>query len=127
MKTYKHYYIVKATPEELFKALTLPYTIQLWSGASAIMSTDINSEFSLWDGAICGRNLEFDEGRKIVQEWYFGEDSDQSIVTIKLHAHPKGTSVELVHTNIPDEAFDDISQGWDEMYFGALIDFYEDE
>jgi hypothetical protein len=32
-----------------------------------------------------------------------------------------------VHTNIPDEAFEDIGEGWNEFYFGALIDFYEEE
>jgi len=69
-------------------------------------------------------NLEFEEGRKIVQEWYFGEQEAPSIVTIILHPDKKGTSAELKHSNIPDEAYQDIIQGWQEAYFGALIDFY---
>ena len=49
-----------------------------------------------------------------------------SIVTILLHEHTKGTSVELRHTNIPDEAYDDIVEGWNNEYFGALQEFYEE-
>ncbi|GEP91100.1 Activator of Hsp90 ATPase homolog 1-like protein [Chitinophaga terrae (ex Kim and Jung 2007)] len=126
MKDYKKHFKLAAPPEEVYAALTNPATIQLWSGEVAVMSTEPGSEFSLWEDSIVGRNLEFEEGKKIVQEWYFGEDSEEhpSIVTIKLHANPKGTDVELKHTNIPDEAYEDIVAGWNEQYFGALIDFY---
>ncbi len=127
MKDYKKYYIIPAEPEEVFAALTNPATIQLWSGEPAEMSTDPGAEFSLWDGSISGRNIEFIEGKKIVQEWFFGEQEAQSIVTIILHQDKKGTSAELRHTNIPDEDYSDIVEGWNEVYFGALQDFYQGE
>jgi hypothetical protein len=41
-----------------------------------------------------------------------------------LHAHDDGTSVELLHTNIPDTDFNDIIEGWNEAYFAALYDFF---
>jgi activator of HSP90 ATPase len=126
MKDYKKYYIINAQPEELYIALTNPSTIQLWSGGKAEMSTEAGSEFSLWDESIVGQNLEFEEGKKIVQQWYFGDQEELSIVTIKLHPHKKGTSVELTHTNIPDSEYTDIVDGWNNTYFGALIEFYED-
>jgi hypothetical protein len=44
-----------------------------------------------------------------------------------LHPHSAGTSVELRHVNIPDQDYDDIVDGWDTLYFGALHDFYDDE
>ena len=77
---------------------------------------------------ICKEKPEFDPNKKIVQEWYFGEEEAEipSIVTIKLHEHKQGTSVELRHINIPDDAFEDICEGWDYTYFAELIDFYED-
>jgi activator of HSP90 ATPase len=126
MKDYKKYYIINAQPEELYIALTNPSTIQLWSGGKAEMSTEAGSEFSLWDESIVGQNLEFEEGKKIVQQWYFGDQEELSIVTIKLHPHKKGTSVELTHTNIPDSEYTDIVDGWNNTYFGSLIEFYED-
>jgi activator of HSP90 ATPase len=106
-------------------ALTNPLTIELWSGDKAQMSITPGSEFSLWDGSIEGNNLEFEENKKIVQQWYFGEESTDSIVTIILHPHAKGTSVELTHLNIPDQDYDDIVSGWESSYFSALRKFYE--
>ncbi len=126
MKSYKQYYIINAEPEVVFAALTNAATIQLWTGEIAEMSTEVGSEFSLWSGNITGKNLEFETGRKIVQEWYFGEQQESSVVTIILHEHKKGTSAELRHTNIPDEDYPDIVDGWDNMYFGELMDFYEE-
>lgn len=125
MKDYKKYFYLPAPPEEVYAALTNPATIQLWSGAPAIMSTEEGSEFSLWNDDISGRNIEFTEGKKIVQEWYFGDQDDASIVTIKLHPEKDGTSVELRHTNIPDEVYNEMVEGWNENYFGSLREFYE--
>jgi uncharacterized protein YndB with AHSA1/START domain len=125
MKDYKKYYIIPATPEEVYIALTNPFTLQLWTGEKADMSTEPGSEFSLWDGSIAGKNLEFEEGKKIVQQWYFGDQPEESVVTIKLHPHKNGTSAELRHTNIPDNDYEDIVDGWDNTYFAYLIDFYE--
>ncbi len=124
MKDFKRYYHLPATPEEVYLALTNPLTIELWSGEVAQMSEVPGSEFSLWDGSIVGKNLEFEKGSRIVQQWYFGDQAEPSIVTIKLHKDPKGTSVELRHTNIPDGDYEDIVEGWNEVYFGSLRDFY---
>lgn len=124
MKDYKKYYIIPAPPEEVYLALTLPATIQLWTGEEAEMSTEPGSEFSLWEGSIVGKNIAFEEGKKIVQQWYFGDQAEDSIVTIKLHIHKQGTSAELTHTNIPDEAYEEMVEGWNDNYFGLLISFY---
>lgn len=126
MKDYKKHFLITAPPEDVYRALTLPATIQLWTGEKAEMSTEPGSEFSMWDGSIEGKNLEFETDRKIVQEWYFGEQEAPSIVTIILHPDKKGTDAELRHTNIPDEDFEDIVEGWNDVYFGALIDFYKE-
>ncbi len=125
MKDYKKYYIIPAQPEDVYLALTKPETLRLWTGEVAEMSTEPGSEFSLWEESITGRNIEFEEGKKIVQQWYFGEQEEESIVTIKLHPHKQGTSVELKHTNIPDEAYEEIVEGWDDTYFRSLREFYE--
>ncbi len=126
MKDFKKYYILNATPEEVFAALTNPATIQLWIGDPATMSTYPGSEFFLWEGNISGKNLEFEKDKKIVQQWYFGEQEEPSIVTMKLFPERNKTSLELRHTNIPEEDFDNIVNGWNDIYFGSLIEFYED-
>lgn len=127
MKDFKKYYRIPATAEEIYIALTNPFTIELWTGEKAEMSTEPGSEFSMWEGSIVGKNIAFEEGKTIVQQWYFDGQPEESIVTIKLHADKTATSVELKHTNIPDADYADIKEGWDNSYFGALNEFFEAE
>ncbi len=125
MKTYHKYYKIKSSAEDVYNALVKPFAIALWTGAPAQMKEEVNSEFSLWDGDISGKNLEFVTNEKIVQEWYFGDQEEKSIVTIKLKQDRLFTNIELTHTNIPADDFDDIVDGWDNYYFGALKDFFQ--
>jgi activator of HSP90 ATPase len=124
MKEIKRYYTLHAEPKDVYNALTNQKMLEIWTGDHAMMTAEPNTEFSLWDGSISGLNLEFEQDKKIVQQWYFGDLGADSIVTIKLHPHKSGTSVELLHTNIPDDAFDNISEGWDEDYFGSLKELF---
>ncbi len=125
MKDLKKFYKIKATPPEVYAALTNPFSIEIWTGEEASMSTRAGEEFSLFGGDITGKNLQFEPDRKIVQEWYFGEQQDPSIVSITLFPDKYFTRIELLHTNIPDEAFEDINEGWDDSYFGPLKEFFE--
>ncbi len=124
MKEIKRYYTLGAEPKDVYNALTNKKMLEIWTGEDVIMEAEPNTEFSLWGGSISGINLEFEENKKIVQKWFFGDDEENSIVTLKIHSHKKGCSVELRHTNIPDDAYDNISVGWDEDYFGALGELF---
>ncbi len=124
MKNIKRYYILNAEPKDIYNAITNKVMLEMWTGESAEMEPTVGTGFSLWGGSITGINLDFEENRKIVQQWFFDEDKEASIVTLKLHTHKKGTSLELLHTNIPEEAFENISDGWDEDYFGAMNELF---
>lgn len=125
MKTYTQHYFIEADPEEIYTALTNPFTIELWTGYPAIMEEKEGIEFSMWHGDIVGKNLELEKNRKIVQEWYFGDQEEPSVVTILLIKTKKGTKVKLTHENIPDIAYDNMKMGWDDFYFGNLKRFFE--
>jgi activator of HSP90 ATPase len=124
MKTFKKTFKINAESSDVYSALTNPFTIELWSGYPAQMSTEPGSEFSLWEGDISGKNLEFIENRKVVQEWYFGNQSVKSIVTIIISPDRENSIVTVEHSNIPDEDFKDISEGWREYYFDAISNFF---
>jgi len=124
MKTFQKTFRINAEPSDVYSALTNPFTIEIWSGYPAIMSEEPGSEFSLWEGDITGRNLEFIKDRKIVQEWYFGEQTDKSIVTISIQSDKEDSQVTVEHTNIPDKDFADIAEGWREYYIGAITVFF---
>ena len=125
MKELRKYYRIKGTPEEIYAALINPFAISLWTGAEAIMKEEAGSKFSLFDGDIEGLNISFEQNHKIVQEWFFGDQEDKSIVTITLRPDRHYTKIELHHSNIPDEAYEDMAHGWDAYYFGGLKDFFE--
>ena len=124
MKTFKKTFKINAEPSDVYSALTNPYTIELWSGYPAQMSTEPGSEFFLWEGDITGKNLEFVENKKVVQEWYFGDRTGKSIVTITISPDRENSLVIVEHSNIPDEDFKDISEGWREYYFDAISNFF---
>ena len=124
MKTFKKIFRVNAEPSDVYSALTNPVTIEIWSGYPALMSDKPGDEFSLWEGDITGKILEAVENKKIVQEWYFGEQVEKSIVTISITPERGDSVVTVEHTNIPDEDFENIAEGWREFYVGAIIDFF---
>ena len=125
MRDFKAYFIIPAEPNAVYLALTTEITINLWTGEEATMVAEPGTAFSMWGGAIVGKNLSFVEGKEIIQQWYFGEGTE-SIVTIKLHAHKRGTSMEVRQSGIPDEAYEDMADGWHTTYAAGLIDFYRE-
>jgi activator of HSP90 ATPase len=123
MKEFKKYYKLNASPSDIYNALTNPVMIEIWTGEHAEMKTDPGSEFSLWDGSIVGKNILFEKDKGIIQHWFFGE-SIESVVTIRLHPNKEGTNLEVHQTNIPDEAYENIVEGWEEDYIGNLKELF---
>ncbi len=119
----KHH--ITATTGEVFLALTNPFTIELWTGFPAVMSTEPGSEFSLFEGDIVGKNLECIENELIRQRWYFEGEEEESIVTLRLIAEKNNTVVELTHKNVPGEVFEEMNLGWKKIYFKALKRFFK--
>jgi len=127
MKDFKKYFTIPASPTEVYRAIINPVALSMWTEEEAVMSEEVGSEFELWGGNITGKNLEFEQNKKVIQHWYFGDQEEKSIVTLKFHPHKKGTSLEVEHTNIPDQDYDDFSNGWSEMYVAGLINFFEED
>ena len=125
MKTIRQKHHLPATPEEVYLALTNSFTIELWSGYPAEMSTSPESEFSLFEGDIVGKNLGFEENKLLRQQWYFEGEEKESIVTIQLKIEKNNTVAELTHTNVPDEVYEEMLEGWKKNYFGALKKFFK--
>lgn len=125
MKQFKKHFYLGGLPADVYNALVNQAMVEIWSGEPAVMSEEPGSEFSLWDGSITGRNLEFEKDHRIVQEWNFGEQDEPSLVTLKLHPKGKGTQLEVLHTNIPDDAYDNIVEGWISDYLGGLEQLFE--
>jgi activator of HSP90 ATPase len=124
MKSFKKTFKINAEPSDIYSALTNPYTIELWSGYPAHMSTEPGSEFSLWEGDITGKNIEFIQDKEIIQEWYFGDQVEKSVVKITILPDRDNSLITVDHSNIPDEDYDEIAEGWREYYMDAIKNFF---
>ena len=125
MKIIKQTHILHGPPEEVYMALTNPFTIELWTGYPAEMSTEPGFEFSMWEGDIVGKVLKCEQDKLVEQEWYFGEQEEQSVVTFNLSAKGEHTEVQLTHINIPEDAYDEMKDGWKNMFFAQLKKYYK--
>jgi activator of HSP90 ATPase len=125
MKNYKQYIKIDAEPEDVYACLTNPFTIELWSDMKAKMEAREGTEFELFDGDIAGKILELEPNKKVVQQWYFGDQETPSIVTFKIHPDKGKVSLELIHTNIPDEVYEEMAEGWKKYYLGRIKEFLE--
>ncbi len=125
MKDYKQYITIAAEPEDVYACLTNPFTIELWSDMPAKIKAEEGTEFEMFEGDIAGKILELAPNEKVVQQWYFGEQEEPSIVTFKIHPGKGKVSLELRHTNIPDEAYDEMAEGWKKYYLGRIKEFLE--
>jgi len=117
---------IEAPPEEVYIALTNPFTISLWTNEPAEMEAVPGSEFSMLGGNITGRNLFFEPSKTIQQQWYFDSEEENSVVTISLQPEKSGTQIHVKHTGIPDEAYENMLTGWKENYLDLLQHFFED-
>lgn len=124
MKSIRQKHHISAPVEEVYSAVTNPLAIELWSGYPAVMSDEAGSEFEIFDGDICGKNLEFVENKMVKQHWYFGEQTEDSIVTITFEEEKNNTVVELVHENVPDDEYDEMVTGWKKYYWGAVKKYF---
>jgi activator of HSP90 ATPase len=125
MKTIRQKHHIQATTIEVYTALTNPFTIELWSGFPAIMSTMPDSEFSLFEGDIIGKNIAFIENEQIKQLWYFEGEKEDSVVTISIEQDKNSSIVNVVHENVPDAVFEEMTEGWKKIYFGSLKRFFK--
>ena len=121
MDTIKQTYLIDGSPAKVWRALTDPEVIEVWSDADADFEPVVGAEYALWDGSICGEIVEVTPRKKLVQTWQPDNwERTDSVVTFKLTPVGKKTRVDLLHENV--EAFDyaGTNEGWDLYYLGAI-------
>ena len=125
MKNLRKTIHIKVPREEVFNAITNPLTLELWTGYEARMDPVPGGEFTLFEGDISGQIRKLDPPSLLEQVWYFGDQEEESIVRIELFDESGITRLELSHINIPEEAFENIEQGWKQYYLEALKTYLE--
>jgi len=127
MKTIRQTVTFKANPHEVYEALMDSKKHAEFTGSEVQMSRSIGSEFSVYGGDIQGVNLELVADRKIVQSWRYSDwpEGHYSRATFSLNEVSGGTRLTFTQTGVPEEFYDDISQGWRDYYWEPMKEMLE--
>lgn len=121
-------FIIYATPEKVFEALTDTGIIAAWSGEMGIVDSKPGGKFELFDGWVNGEVLSYKPGKELSYTWKASEWSNNtpaSIVKYTLRQHAAGTEVLLEHTQLPSaEEADKHNDGWIDYVFEPLNDYF---
>ena len=115
-----------AAPAAIFAALTQSAEFAAMTGAPAQIDPAPGGEFSLFGGAIRGRNIECVPGTRLVQAWRASnwEDGVYSVVRFELEPEDARTNartkVILDHAGFPDGTGQHLDAGWHPNYWEPL-------
>jgi uncharacterized protein YndB with AHSA1/START domain len=118
--------VLPASPDRVYEALTT--SAQFTEAAGGRVAEISNAEggaFSLFGGAILGRQIELVPGARLVQAWRvkMWEPGVYSLVRFTLTAEGSGTKLVLDHAGFPDGQAEHLSAGWAANYWEPLTKY----
>ena len=92
--------------------------------SKAKVNREIGGSFSIFEGALSGKNVELIQDKKIVQTWRSeGENWPKGYyftITLVLEPDDKGTLIKFTHVDIPEASYESVKEGWDTYYWEPL-------
>ena len=127
--TIKQSVTFKATPHEIYQMLMDSKKHAEFTESSASISRKVGGKISAYEGYIDGVNLELISDKKIVQKWRGSDwlDGHYSIATFELKKVNGGTKLMFTQTNVPEENYTSIRDGWIEHYWNKMKKLLEEE
>lgn len=114
-------YLIKATAEQVWRALTVPELMSQWSGQPAEYDARVGGSYRLWTDYVTGEIVACEPSARLAQTWKPNNWTiTDSVVTFTLTPVRGGTRVDLVHENVQPEDFEGTQNGWKEVYVGAI-------
>jgi activator of HSP90 ATPase len=126
-KAIKQTVTFKTTPHAIYEALMDEKKHAAFTGGEAKISRKAGGKFSIYGGDIEGKNLELITDQKIVQSWRYSDwpEGHYSTATFTLEPIEKGTRLTFNQTDVPDDKYEDIKQGWKDYYWGPMKEMLE--
>lgn len=119
-------YFIKASPEEVWAALTDPALQAKWTGQPAQYEARVGGAYQLFDDYVTGEIVEADAPNRLAQTWKPNDWTiENSVVAFTLRAVRGGTEVDLVHENVQPEDYEGTAEGWNQFYIGAIKSMLE--
>jgi len=112
----------KASPHEVYEALMDSRKHSQFTGSKASISRKVGGKFTAYDGYIEGINLELVPDKKIVQSWRGNDwaEGHYSRATFILKKAEGGARLTFTQTDVPEEQYEPISQGWRDYYWKPM-------
>jgi activator of HSP90 ATPase len=128
VETIRQKVIVSAPPDKVYEAFVDAKKHSAFTGSKATCEARVGGEFTAWDGYIYGKNLQLENGRKIVQEWVTTEWPQKyppSKLELSFKKVKGGTEISMIHSEVPAEQAADIAQGWIDFYWEPLKEYFK--
>ncbi|MBI4180700.1 MAG: SRPBCC domain-containing protein [Chloroflexi bacterium] len=126
-KTIRQSVTFKASPHQVYEALMDSKKHSQFTGGKASISRKVGGKFSAFDGYAEGVNLELVPEEKIVQTWRASDwpEGHYSKVTFSLKEVTSGTRLTFTQSGVPEEQYEDVSQGWQDYYWAPMKQMLE--
>lgn len=112
--------VLPATAKTLFEMYLDPKAHETFTGASVVIGNERGAKFQAFNGQLTGTILEVIKPSLIIQSWrstaFRPDDQDSTLI---LSFTPEGDEgrIDLVHMDVPDHDYDDVTQGWEKYYW----------
>jgi activator of HSP90 ATPase len=130
MKTINLTILFDGNVDEIYDALINPRTLTKITGGKATNNQKEGGKFSAWDDYIQGNNIILIPGKKIVQKWTCADFPSGHFTEVTIEFKKKSekqTELIFTQTNVPDDFYEDIKEGWNHFYFEPIQDYLEDK
>jgi activator of HSP90 ATPase len=127
-KTIRQSVNIKANPHDVYEALMDSEKHAQFTGGAADISREVGGKFTAFDGYSEGENIELIQDKKILQSWRASDwmEGHYSQVTFLLNDSKEGTLLAFYQTGVPEEQYEDISQGWWDYYWNPMKKMLEE-
>jgi activator of HSP90 ATPase len=119
----------KASPHEVYEIIMDEKKHAELVGSDAKISRKVGGKFVIYGGDVEGKNLELVPDQKIVQTWRYSDwpEGHYSTATFALEKVVTGTRLTFTQTDVPDDKFEDIKQGWKDYYWTPMKEILKKE
>ena len=126
-RTIKQSVTFKASPHDLYEALMDSEKHAQFTGDRADISREVGGKFTAFGGYSEGVNIELVQDEKIVQTWRASDwpEGHYSHITFYFEKSDDGTQLTFTQTGVPEEQYEDISQGWWDFYWNPMKEMLE--
>jgi activator of HSP90 ATPase len=111
----------KASPHEVYELLMDSGKHSKFTGDKATISRKVGGKFTVGD-YIQGGNLDLVPDQRIVQSWRFSDwpKGHFSQAVFSLEAIDGGTRLTFSQSEVPEDNYKDIKQGWHDYYWTPM-------